>query len=109
MSNPYISPKTEATRAALLAATREHERLQTDLSGPVDIFQTIWDAGIWLMFQPLDSLYGMLFIDGPTGSPGILINSQHPPSLQRYTAAHEYAHYVLGHMYSFDGAVHIEG
>lgn len=109
MGESYTSARTDAIRTALLEANREHEHLETDLSGPIDIFQIICDAGIWLLFQPLESLYGMLVTDESKNVPGILLNSKHPPSLQRYTAAHEYGHYVLGHLYSFDGAVHIEG
>ena len=34
--------------------------------------------------------------------PGIIVNSQHPLTLQRYTAAHEYGHHALGHDASAD-------
>ncbi len=106
MSKRYIPPRKRAALTAILAAQREHEHLHTGLSKTIDIFGIIEAAGIWLMFQPLKSLYGILYPAG--NSIGILINSQHPASLQRYTAAHEYGHYVLGHLYSFDNQAHIE-
>jgi predicted secreted protein len=40
--------------------------------------------------------------DRAGGSAGILINSNHPLALQRFTAAHEYGHHVLGHDASSD-------
>lgn len=58
------------------------------------------------MFQPLGYLFGTYERVGETA--GILINSKHPPSLQRYTAAHEYAHHVLGHMLGIDDEHTIE-
>ena len=38
-------------------------------------------------------------------SGGILLNSQHPVTTQRFTAAHEYGHHVLGHEASADQEV----
>jgi predicted secreted protein len=63
-------------------------------------------AGIWLMFQPLGRLFGAFEREGTIS--GILINSNHPVSLQRFTAAHEYGHYVLGHDSHFDAEEQIE-
>ena len=39
---------------------------------------------------------------------GIGINSKHPLSVQRFTAAHEYAHYILKHEESLDDITYIE-
>jgi predicted secreted protein len=58
------------------------------------------------MFQPLGRLFGAYERVGPTA--GILINSNHPVSLQRFTAAHEYGHYVLGHESQLDEEEQIE-
>lgn len=87
-------------RDAVFAAARQHNRLHTDLGKRIDIFDIIQRDGLWLMFQPLKNLYGSyLIIDN---YPGVLINSSHPLNLQRFTASHEYGHYVLGHELSFD-------
>jgi Zn-dependent peptidase ImmA (M78 family) len=90
--------------AAHLAA-RQHQLLGTDLSRRVDVFSIIERAGIWLMFQPLTGLYGAYFREGD--NIGIIVNSNHPPSLQRFTAAHEYGHHILGHAPTLDGVEQI--
>jgi Zn-dependent peptidase ImmA (M78 family) len=72
----------------------------------VDIFQIIERAGVWLMFQPTRRLFGAYQRRGEAA--GIILNSNHPSTLQRYTAAHEYGHHVLGHQESLDDQEHIE-
>jgi Zn-dependent peptidase ImmA (M78 family)/predicted secreted protein len=86
------------------AAAHEHARLKTR-SAPVDIFDVIEQSGIWLMFQPLNNLYGAYERVGDAA--GIIINAKQPPSLQRFTAAHEYGHHILGHATSLDDEGHI--
>jgi hypothetical protein len=66
----------------------------------VPVFDVIEDARIWLLFQPMRNLYGAYERHGDAA--GIIINSQHPLSLQRFTAGHEYGHHVLGHEASAD-------
>ena len=97
----------EVARArAVLEAERRHRRLNTNLSKRIDIFDIIEQDNLWLMFQPLGNLYGSyLPIEG---SAGILINANHPLNLQRYTASHEYGHFVLGHEVSLDEADSIQ-
>jgi Zn-dependent peptidase ImmA (M78 family)/predicted secreted protein len=73
----------------------------------VEIFDVIEANGTWLMFQPLDRLYGVYRRVGEVT--GIAINAQHPPSLQRYTAAHELGHHVLGHGFSLDEVHNVDG
>ena len=72
-----------------------------------EIFDEIHRMGIWLMFQPLTKLYG--FYQRIEDAAGIVVHMGHPTSLQRYTAAHEYAHHALGHVRSLDGQAEIEG
>lgn len=91
---------------ASLAAQRELERLRPDYARPLDIFDVIEGAGIWLMFQPLGELYGVY--RRIEAAAGIAIHSGHPLGLQRFTAAHEYGHHVLGHELSLDSADEIE-
>lgn len=80
---------------AMLMARRLHRRLRVDLHQRIDIFQIVRDEGILLGFTPLEGLAGAYI--RPGGYPGILINSQHPLSKQRYTVAHEFGHHVFGH------------
>lgn len=97
----------EATRTqAAFEAARRHVHLNTDLSKRVDVFDIIQREGLWLMFQPLGNLYGS-YLHIENGA-GILINANHPLNLQRYTASHEYGHFVLKHASSFDEAESIQ-
>lgn len=79
---------------------QDHLRLGTPMDRPVDVFSTIEKAGVWLMFQPLPRVFGAYKRED--GTAGIIINSNHPLSLQRYTAAHEYGHHILHHEASVD-------
>jgi Zn-dependent peptidase ImmA (M78 family)/predicted secreted protein len=90
-----------------LAAMRAMARMEQDPAEPVDVFSVIENDRVWLMFQPLDNLYGFYDREGDTA--GIAINSGHPLSLQRFTAAHEYGHHRLRHARSVDGAEDING
>ena len=95
-----MSPFEQARRNGARAAQKEHERLKTPMDRPVDVFEIIEKAGVWLMFQPMRDVFGSYQRQGDAA--GIIINSNHPSSLQRFTAAHEYGHHVLGHEASID-------
>ncbi len=97
----------EARRTGSLAAQRARVRLGLREERRVEIFDVIEADGTWLMFQPLDRLYGFYRRVGEVT--GIAINAQHPPSLQRYTAAHELGHHVLGHGFSLDEVHNVDG
>lgn len=97
---PTLTPYQRATREGIRAAQREHQRLGTDLHRRVDIFDVIEDERIWLLFTRLQNLFGAY--KRYDDAAGIVINSQHPLTLQRFTAAHEYGHHVLGHTASAD-------
>ncbi len=88
-------------------ATRQGIRLGLDPAAPVDIFGTIEKERIWLLFEELDRLFGFFQRDEEVA--GIVLHSGHPQSLQRFTAAHEYGHYVLGHSASQDGDSQVFG
>ena len=103
---PTLTPHQRATRQGIRAAQQEHQRLGTDLHGRVAIFETIEEERIWLMFRRLHNLYGAY--KRQDGAAGIIINAQHPLTLQRFTAAHEYGHHVLGHLASADDVNRIE-
>ena len=46
------------------------------------------------MFFPLDGLLGAFL---PEGSGGVIVTTQRPVTVQRYTAAHEIGHWKLKH------------
>ncbi len=90
----------DARLRAEAEAIRHVARLSVNPDEPVDVFRHIEDARGWLLFQQLDRLYG--FFDRTENSAGIVLHSGHPLSLQRFTAAHELGHYVLGHQRAAD-------
>lgn len=83
--------RTEAIRATQ-AAARLRVKLGLPTYEPVDVFGAIRKLGIWLTFQKLDNLLGATVRNG---AGGILITTERPLSIQRYTAAHELGHWVL--------------
>lgn len=100
-----LTPSRQAALEGIRAAQREHQRIGTGFTSRVEIFDVIENERIWLLFQRLHRLYGAYKRYGDAA--GIIINSQHPLTLQRYTAAHEYGHHVLGHAASADDEAHI--
>lgn len=93
-----------AVRRGTLAATRLHQRLGTraahaDKGGSVDVFEALVQVGLPHLLRPLDGLLGA-YMDQPT--PGVLVTTQRPLAIQRFTAAHELGHFVLGHSPSLD-------
>ncbi len=87
--------------------TRQGIRLGIDPAAPVDIFRVIESERIWLLFEELEGLFG--FFQREDEVAGIVLHRGHPQSLQRFTAAHEYGHYVLGHAVSQDGGEEVYG
>jgi predicted secreted protein len=77
----------------------------------IDIFSIIEDDQIWLMFQPLQNLFGFYAREDIGGEDvaGIVLHNGHPASVQRFTAAHEYGHHVLGHRASVDSEAEVYG
>jgi Zn-dependent peptidase ImmA (M78 family)/predicted secreted protein len=84
-----------AHRIAMFAAEKAHAAYKVDTSTRIDVFQIVDDAGIILAFQPMQKLAGAVVFE--PGAVGIVINSNHPPSRQRYTAAHEFGHFFMRH------------
>lgn len=77
---------------AAQAASDALNELGIDQASPIDPFTAIEQAGLVLSFKPLKDLLGVIL---PGEVSGVLINSARPPSLQRYTAAHELGHWFL--------------
>lgn len=86
---------TAIHRVALAESIRAHRELGIDTSQPIDPFLALQRSGVLVMRQPLDRLAGAYLPASSTagGQPGVLINVSHPPSRQRYTAAHELWHH----------------
>lgn len=81
---------------AMGAAHKAHKEFGVDPTSRVDVFGVLRAVGAHVFFRPLRSIYGAYL---PTGEmlPGLLINSNLPLSVQRFTAAHELGHLYLGH------------
>jgi Zn-dependent peptidase ImmA (M78 family) len=93
-----------AVRAGAMAAGRLHRTLGTrslieSRAGSVDVFGAIAALDLPLLFRPLRGLLGA-FLNFPI--PGILVTTERPMSIQRFTAAHELGHFSLHHQPSLD-------
>ena len=95
-------------RTAILNAVLEADRLHKEFDtkrradqgkGRIDVFGMLVARDIPVMFRPLKNLLGA-FIDDP--SPGVVVTTQRPLPVQRFTAAHELGHAALGHETSLD-------
>jgi Zn-dependent peptidase ImmA (M78 family) len=90
---------------AVVAADRLHQQFDSRRraeqgEGRVDIFGMLGEQPIFVLFRPLSSLLGA-YINDP--DKGILVTTQRPLRVQRFTAAHELGHAALGHETSMDG------
>jgi Zn-dependent peptidase ImmA (M78 family)/predicted secreted protein len=91
------------SRPAVLKGMRAALRLQRDLGVDqgsmrgqrIDVFGSILRQNVPLMFQELEPLMGAYL--RPGGHPGIILTTRRPLGQQRFTAAHELGHHVLGH------------
>lgn len=90
------------------SASRLLDELAVDQSEQIDVFGICEDLGLWLAFLPLDNLLGAFI---PEGVGGVLVTTQRPIPIQRYTAAHELGHWRLdhGHGIALDGEEHVLG
>lgn len=87
-----------------MAAARLHQRLDLRKQieargGNVDVFGAIQIIDLPLLLRPLQGLLGAYLSDP---APGVLITTQRPMSVQRFTAAHELGHFSLRHHPSLD-------
>jgi predicted secreted protein len=98
-----MTRRREAFLEGAQSAARLHERLGVRAevearAGSVDVFGAIIALDIPLIFRPLQTLLGAC-IPGP----GILISTERPLRIQRFTGAHELGHVALRHDLSLDG------
>ena len=86
-----------------LEATRLHREFKLQdkiaLHGGRIVFAAMIHKGAQLVFKKLDGLLGAYI---PVPSPGILVTTERPLSIQRFTAAHELGHFYMKHRGSLD-------
>jgi Zn-dependent peptidase ImmA (M78 family) len=94
----------EAILNGTKAAAALHDELGTKQAihtlnrGNIDVFSSILSRGASLVFRPLDGLLGACL-----HGHGVIISTNRPLPVQRFTAAHELGHIVLNHSFSLDG------
>jgi IrrE N-terminal-like domain len=82
---------TEVARRALTA----RQRFGFPLDSPCDVYELISKYGLALRFTNISTLDGLYLNDGLLGS--INVSTLRPSGHQRFTAAHELGHFLLGH------------
>jgi len=95
--------KRDAILNGVRAATELHEKFGykktlKDGQEGIDVFQAISNLELPLLCRPLEGLLG-LYSSKPVG---ILVTTNRRLPVQRFTAAHELGHHVLGHKESYD-------
>lgn len=98
------SPSAIARLDAAAAAKKLHRELdlQTrtrESGGAIDVFEVIAELDIPLVFKPLERAQGLCL---PKPLFGIMVTTKRTLSIQKYTAAHELGHLLLGHEPSID-------
>lgn len=93
-----------AVRRGAMAAARLHVQLMTKSlmgrrGGSVDVFRAALQLQVPILFRPMRGLLGAYL---PLPSPGILVTTRRPLTVQRFTAAHEIGHHRMGHQPSLD-------
>lgn len=93
-----------AVRAGAMAAGRLHRRLEMQAligqhGGNIDVFGAIHSLDLPLLLRPLKGLLGA-YLSSP--APGVLVTTERPMSIQRFTAAHELGHFFMQHEPSLD-------
>lgn len=96
-------------RAAILNAVAAADRLHNQFDtrsrvdrgdGRIDVFGMLVSQKIPTVFRPLKGLLGAFLNE--EGSAGVIVTTQRPLPVQRFTAAHELGHAILGHETSLD-------
>jgi len=98
------SSAADARLDAVAAAKRVHRELDQQQrviggAGLIDVFETIGELGIPLVFKPLTSALGLCL---PAPLRGIMVTTRRGLHIQRFTAAHELGHVILEHHGSID-------
>jgi Zn-dependent peptidase ImmA (M78 family) len=100
MADTYAEAVRNGTTAAARLHVRSHTRAAMQrLGGNIDVFSTAVNEHLPLLLRPLHGLLGA-YLSEPI--PGVLVTTQRPLSIQRFTAAHEIGHFKMQHRPSFD-------
>ena len=94
MATNYASAVRNGSMAAArlhLAARHAGKRMATH-GGGVDVFAAGLAINLPLLLRPLKVLLGAYL---PHPIPGVLVTTERPLSIQRFTAAHEVGHFSL--------------
>ncbi|WP_066071657.1 ImmA/IrrE family metallo-endopeptidase [Neobacillus soli] len=94
--------RQEIVKIAIVEASRVFAKCKVSYTEPINIFELIEKYSIVLNFQKMENLAGAYLPETEGSKPGILINEQLPLTRQRYTAAHEFCHFIRGDSTSFD-------
>jgi Zn-dependent peptidase ImmA (M78 family) len=95
-------------REAILEGVKKAQKFHDELDirhtvesggGRIDVFGALLQRNVLLIFRPLEGLLGA-YLSQPAR--GVIISTQRPLSIQRFTGAHELGHVVLGHEASLD-------
>lgn len=101
-----LNPET-MTREKILEAINEASKLTNEFVNDsqtyIDLVKIAESLDIPILYRPLEHMWGgAVTIDDDSG---IIIKSNLPRNLQRFTLAHEIGHIVLGHKNRFDDEV----
>jgi Zn-dependent peptidase ImmA (M78 family)/predicted secreted protein len=93
-----------AVRNGTMQAARLHRQLDSQQKmerqgGSIDVFGATLSVELPLLLRPLKGLLGAYLRDP---IPGVLVTTERPLSIQRFTAAHELGHFWLKHQPSLD-------
>ena len=91
----------QAGSAAMRFARSIHDKYGASVDSPIDIFGIVRAAGIVLAFRPMSGKVSATLVREGKAA-GIVVNSNHPLSRQRYSVAHELGHYEFGHKSTID-------
>lgn len=94
-------------RQIAIEATRLLVSLGVDIQKRIDVFGVARRLGLRVAFLPLNRLLGAYVSEG---SAGVIVTTERPRTIQRYTAAHEIGHFRLhSEAFSLDSELEISG
>ena len=100
-------------RESILIGTQSASKLHDELminktthkeKSRIDVYEAAHDLDVPVMFRKLKGLLGA-YLAEPT--PGILITTERPMPIQRFTAAHELGHFWMNHDLTLDAEYNI--
>lgn len=98
-TSPCEHIQTSSSDSVPTLADEVRKRLELGSSEyPVDVFRALLERGYNLEFTALSNVAGALVGDVERGTCTIIVNSDQPDDRQRWTAVHEFAHLIAGHL-----------